>query len=199
MDLVIATHNTHKFKEIEAILGKLPLKLISLAAYPDVPALEEKGNSYTENAFHKARPVAEFTGQWVLADDTGLEVDALGGAPGLYSARYAGEGVSFRENRDKLLKALKGIPWEKRSARFRCVIVLVGPGAETVQVDGIVSGYITEEERGEGGFGYDAIFFVPEWGKTFSELKPDEKNQVSHRAQALKKVRPYLMDRLNVK
>jgi XTP/dITP diphosphohydrolase len=188
-NLVIATNNPHKFKEIQSILGNLPVPITSLSAFPDVPVLEEKGSTYLENAVHKARTVAQVTGHWALADDTGLEVDAIGGDPGLYSARYAGEGVSFDENKQKLLSVLEGIPWDERGALFRCVMALVSPSGETFEAEGTVSGYITEKEQGTGGFGYDGLFYLTELGKTLAELGPDDKNRVSHRARALEKLR----------
>lgn len=189
MELVIATHNSHKFKEIAALLGDLPIKLIPLSDYPHAPVLIEEGTTYTENAMSKAVTVERFTGQWALADDTGLEVDALRGAPGVYSARYAGEGVTFADNRRKLLSELAGVPWGRRTALFRCVMALVGPSGKEILVEGTVSGYIAEKERGTGGFGYDAVFYLPELDKTFAELSSDEKNQVSHRARALQKIK----------
>ena len=192
MKLVIATHNLHKFKEIAALLSDLPIQPIPLSDYPHAPVLKEEGTTYAENAMSKAATVERFTGQWALADDTGLEVDALQGAPGVYSARYAGEGVTFADNRRKLLSELKDVPWEKRTALFRCVMALVGPSGKEVLAEGTVSGYITEKERGTGGFGYDAVFYLPELGKTFAELGPDEKNRISHRARALEMARELL-------
>ena len=192
MELVIATNNRHKFEEIFSLLGDIPFELLPLSAYPNPPNLPEEGDTYQENALSKARRVSQFTKCWALGDDTGLEVDALDGAPGLYSARYAGEGVSFRENREKLLKALEGVSKPDRSALFRCVIALVGPSGEEKVVEGVVSGMITEEDQGTEGFGYDAIFFLPELGKTFSELDAREKNRVSHRAKAVEKIEEHL-------
>ena len=188
MKLVIATHNLHKFKEIAALLSDLPIQPIPLSDYPHAPVLKEEGTTYAENAMSKAATVERFTGQWALADDTGLEVAALQGAPGVYSARYAGEGVTFADNRRKLLSELKDVPWEKRTALFRCVMALVSPDGKETVAEGTVSGYITEKERGTGGFGYDAVFYLPELGKTFAELGPDEKNRISHRAKALRKI-----------
>jgi XTP/dITP diphosphohydrolase len=197
IELVIATNNRHKFEEIAALLSDLPVKLIPLSAYPDAPELKEEGRTYSENAISKARTVAGFTRKWALADDTGLEVTALNGAPGVYSARYAGEGVTFADNRRKLLKELTGIPWERRTARFRCVMALVEPSGKEMLTEGAVSGYITEEERGTGGFGYDAVFYRPDSGKTFAELSSEEKNRISHRARAAEKVKVYLRKQLD--
>jgi len=192
MDLVIATNNRHKVEEISEILSDLPIRTVPLSEFPDPPELIEEGETYAENALHKARTVAGFTKKWSLGDDTGLEVEPLGGAPGLYSARYAGEGVTFEENRKKLLSEMKGVPWKRRKAVFRCVMALVGPSGEEAVFEGTVPGYITEEDKGSGGFGYDAIFFLPDLKKTFAELDPSEKNQVSHRARALRRVRDHL-------
>ena len=126
-EIVIATNNRHKFEEIASILKEMPVRLIPLSDYPDAPELKEEGSTYAENAVHKARTAARFTGKWALADDTGLEVDALNGQPGLYSARFAGEGVTFADNKRKLLKLLESVPTEKRTATFRTVLALVGP------------------------------------------------------------------------
>lgn len=192
MELVIATHNSHKFKEIAALLGDLPIERIPLSDYPHAPVLREEGTTYAENALSKAVTVERFTGQWALADDTGLEVDALRGAPGVYSARYAGEGVTFADNRRKLLSELAGVPWGKRTALFRCVMALAGPSGKEILVEGTVSGYIAEEEGGTGGFGYDAVFYLPKLGKTLAELGPEEKNRISHRARAVEKIKEHL-------
>ena len=192
MRLVIATNNPHKFKEIVSILRDLPIEMTPLSDYPDAPVLIENGATYEENAVHKATQVARFTGEWTLADDTGLEVTALDGRPGLYSARFAGENVSFEQNKKKLLDDLKSVPWENRGAMFRCVMALVSPEGETEISEGTISGTITEWEQGAGGFGYDGVFFLPEKGKTLAEIGPEEKNQISHRARALKKIRGHL-------
>lgn len=192
MELVVATHNSHKFKEIAALLSDLPIKRIPLSDYPHAPVLREEGTTCAENALSKAVTVERFTGQWALADDTGLEVDALRGAPGVYSARYAGEGVTFADNRRKLLSELAGVQWGKRTALFRCVMALAGPSGEEILVEGTVSGYIAEKERGTGGFGYDAVFYLPELGKTMAELGPEEKNRISHRARAVEKIKEHL-------
>jgi non-canonical purine NTP pyrophosphatase (RdgB/HAM1 family) len=192
MTLVIATNNKYKFSEISGILSDLPVTIVPLSDYSEAPELIEEGRTYTENALHKAKTIARFTRQWALADDTGLEVDALNGAPGLYSARYAGEDVTFEQNREKLLRALKDIPRGKRTASFVCVMALAGPSGEASVFEGRVPGWITEEDRGTAGFGYDPVFFVPGAGKTFAEMPPEEKDRISHRALALKKVRDHL-------
>jgi XTP/dITP diphosphohydrolase len=140
----------------------------------------------------KALTVTQYTGKMSLADDTGLEVDALQGQPGLLSARFAGEGVTYADNRRKLLSLMKDIPSHQRTARFRCVMVLALPGGKTRTVEGVVEGSITLEERGEAGFGYDPVFYLPEAGKTLAQLTFEEKNKVSHRARALEKTKEIL-------
>ncbi|HEY4485094.1 MAG TPA: RdgB/HAM1 family non-canonical purine NTP pyrophosphatase, partial [Nitrospiria bacterium] len=148
----------------------------------------------TENAMHKALTVARFTDRWALGDDTGLEVDALNGQPGLYSARFAGEGASFEDNKRKLIGLLKSVPMEKRTAVFRTVLALASPAGRRHSVEGVLHGRIAEMEKGTGGFGYDALFYLPEKGKTFSELARDEKNKISHRALAAQKIREFLVE-----
>lgn len=191
-EIVVATNNPHKFEEISAILKGVPVRLIPLSDYPDAPALKEEGETYAENAVHKARTIADYTGKWALGDDTGLEVDALNGRPGLYSARFAGEGVTFADNRRKLLRLMESVPTEKRTATFRTVLALVGPSGETHVVEGVLRGRIAEQEQGTAGFGYDAVFDLPELEKTYAELTSEEKNRISHRALAVKKIRGYL-------
>ena len=197
-EIVIATNNRHKFDEISAILQGLPVRLIPLSDYPDAPELKEEGATYAENALHKALTVARFTGKWALADDTGLEVDALDGRPGLYSARFAGEGVTFADNKRKLLWLMESIPTEKRTAAFRTVLALVSPSGTSQVVEGVLYGRIAEKEQGTGGFGYDALFYLPEWGKTYAELTADEKNRISHRARAVQKIRESLLKTVGV-
>ncbi len=197
-EIVVATNNRHKVDEISALLKGLPVRLIPLSDYPDAPELKEEGATYAENALHKARTVARFTEKWALADDTGLEVDALDGRPGLYSARFAGEGVTFADNKRKLLRLMESVPAEKRTAAFRTVLALVSPSGKSHVVEGVLHGRIAEKEQGTGGFGYDALFYLPEWGKTYAELTADEKNRISHRARAVEKIRAYLQKTVGV-
>lgn len=192
MDLVIATRNIHKAKEIRAFLDDSGHRILTLESFPDVPDVVEDGKSYEENARKKAMMVLEKTGRAALADDTGLEVDALQGQPGLYSARFAGEGATFADNRRKLLSLMKEVLPPRRTARFRCVMVLAMPGGVTWTVEGVIEGTITQEELGEGGFGYDPVFYLPDLGKTLAQLSFDEKNRVSHRAKALEEIREIL-------
>ena len=185
MQIVLATHNRGKMEEMAAILGHLPVELLTLDAFPEIGDIPETGNTLKENAFIKAETVHRLTGLPALADDTGLEVDAFNGAPGIYSARYAGADATFDDNCQKMLKELHGIPVEKRTAWFRTVIAFVN-GGEKEWVEGVAEGRIIEEKRGIGGFGYDPIFYYPPLRKTFAELDSVEKNSISHRGKALR-------------
>ncbi len=193
--LVVATNNRHKLEEIRSILTLPGWTLLALDQFAGVPELREDGATYADNARSKAETVARFSGKTALGDDSGLEIDALDGAPGLYSARYAGVGVTFAENRNKVLAGLSGVPWERRLATFRCVLALVEPDGSCAFADGAIRGVITLEERGAEGFGYDPIFFVPEFGRTLAEMSPAEKNRISHRARALAQMRQILEQR----
>jgi len=192
-ELIVASRNSHKLEEIKALLKGVPFSISSLEKYPDVPEIEETGTTYEENALLKAVQVSKLTGCWALGDDTGLEVEAIDGQPGVYSARFAGEGVTFKENNDKLLLLLKDVPEEKRKATFYCVMALAEPRGKTRVVEGKVHGRIAKEYRGEQGFGYDPLFILSELNKTFAEISPAEKNKTSHRARALEKVREILL------
>jgi XTP/dITP diphosphohydrolase len=189
MKLVLATNNIHKIKEIRDLLAGLQVEILTKEAFPGFPDVEEIGSTLENNARLKAEEIFEFTGTPSLADDSGLEVDALGGAPGVMSARYAGEGCNFEDNNRKLLNALSGIPVEKRSARFRCVIALCVASGDTRLVEGAVEGRITTDIRGVEGFGYDPVFEIPHLGLTFAEMPAEQKNSMSHRGRALKKAR----------
>jgi len=179
---------------MESILREgADLVIRMLANYPDVTLPPETGTTYRENASRKATFVAQATGEWAMGDDSGLEVDALNGAPGLYSARFAGKGASYADNRKKLLECLRNLPDEKRTARFVCTVALAGPAGSLKVVERACHGRIAQAESGEGGFGYDPIFFLPEQGKTFAELAPAEKNQISHRGQAVRAALSILM------
>jgi len=185
--LVLATENRHKCEEIAMILrGGLAVTRETLADYPEIHLPPETGSDYAENALQKAVTVAQKTGHLALGDDSGLEVDALGGAPGLYSARFAGESATYAENRTKLLNLLTPFSDEKRGAKFICVIAIAHPSGEARIVKGICNGRIADAACGEGGFGYDPIFFIPAYQKTFSQLTPSEKNKISHRGQAVR-------------
>lgn len=194
-ELVLATRNPGKVREMAALLADLGVTMRSLFDVPGAPEVEEDGRTFAENAVKKAETIARFTGLPALADDSGLEVDALGGAPGVFSARYAGEGASDAANNEKLLAALAGVPAERRTARYRCVLALAAPGMPTVTVEGVCEGRIAEQPRGTGGFGYDPLFYLPGRGKTMAELRPEEKNAISHRGQALRRLKALLVER----
>ena len=192
--LLLATSNLHKLEEFRAIFSDLPLRLLSLRDLQLAIDVEETGTTYAENAELKARAYAQVSHMSTLADDSGLEIDALGGAPGVQSARYLGSETSYEERFRVILEQLKGLPLDQRSARFRCVIALVEPLGNIRMVEGVVEGVIAEGPRGTNGFGYDPIFFLPELGKTFAELEPEYKNRISHRARAAKSARKLLED-----
>ncbi|MDX7994638.1 XTP/dITP diphosphatase [Bacillus subtilis] len=187
-EAIIATHNPGKVKEFKEILEPRGYDVKSLAEIGFTEEIEETGHTFEENAILKAEAVAKAVNKMVIADDSGLSIDNLGGRPGVYSARYAGEQKDDQANIEKVLSELKGIEKEQRTARFRCALVVSIPGEETKTVEGHVEGYIAEEPRGEYGFGYDPIFIVKDKDKTMAELTSDEKNKISHRADALKKL-----------
>ena len=193
--LLLATSNPYKLEEFRAILSDLHLKLVSLSDLHLDIEVEETGTTFAENAELKARTYAQVSGMLTLADDSGLEIDALGGAPGVLSARYLGRETSYEERYRSILEQLKGLPMEQRTARFRCAIALAEPNGYTRIVDGAIEGVIASNPRGENGFGYDPIFYVPELEKTFAELAPEHKNRISHRAHAAQSVRKILEDR----
>jgi XTP/dITP diphosphohydrolase len=192
LELFLATRNEGKIREIGELLKGCETSLTSLRDYPDAPEVVENGGSYRDNALKKARFFAEWSGKLTLADDSGLEVDYLNGRPGVFSARYAGDRAGDRENNRKLLRELKGIPSQKRGAVFRCVMALVAPWGHVEVVEGECRGKVALEERGEEGFGYDPIFVIPRCGKTVAELSTAEKNRLSHRGKALRKVKKIL-------
>ncbi len=190
--LILATRNEGKVKELKEMLAGLPLEIRSLRDYPGLPEVEESGTTFVQNAVIKAETISEMTGEMVLADDSGLEVDLLGGKPGVYSARFAGESATDEENNRKLLELMKDAPAHKRGARFVCVIALAVPGKETITVEGSCRGILARSPRGTLGFGYDPLFIYEEEGKTFSELDPETKNRISHRGQAFRRAREIL-------
>jgi XTP/dITP diphosphohydrolase len=163
----------------------LPIEVLSLADYPSIPEADETGSTFTENAILKAVHAARFTGEMALADDSGLEVDGLGGLPGINSSRFAGPGATDTQRNELLLERMKDVPDEERSARFRCVAALVSPSGGAQTFDGVCEGRIIHRPHGEHGFGYDPLFYIPEHGKTMAELPPELKNRISHRARAM--------------
>jgi XTP/dITP diphosphohydrolase len=189
MNLIVATRNRGKVREIRKILKDPGIKVPSLADFQDVPSVKEDGKTFAENALKKARFYAKWFGETVIADDSGLEVDAINGAPGIYSARYAGERASDRENNRKLLDAMEGIPLSRRGAAFRCAIAIVSPTGRERVVEGSCRGRIGLKEVGTKGFGYDPLFFLPRLKKGMAQLTVDEKNRISHRGKALRKLR----------
>lgn len=193
MDLLLATRNVHKTREFAEILGD-KFKLRDLSALEEAPAIEETGRTFAENAILKARAVAQDRQLLVVADDSGLEVDALGGAPGIYSARYAGDNATDKDNVDKLLSELtrRNVPSHERSARFRCAIALARAGKLIGAFEGTAEGVIVDLARGAGGFGYDPIFLPDGFDKTFAELPAETKNRISHRAKAIVSLRDHL-------
>ena len=191
-ELVLATRNRHKGEELAALLSDLDICIRTMDDFPDVPDVIEDGETCEANAIKKARAVSRATGLAAVADDTGLEVDELGGQPGVYAARYAGEHVTYEDNWRKLLRELSGIPHDRRTARFITVAAVASPSGDVQVAEGQLQGFITEEPAGARGFGYDPIFLVPELGKTLAELSPEEKNRISHRAKAFAQVREIL-------
>lgn len=193
--LVLASRNKGKIAELRELLIELPVEIVGLDAYPDLPEIEETGTTFLENAMIKAKAVAEYTGELSLADDSGLEVDALGGEPGVYSARYGQLGWNDRERYEYLLSKLQGIAAERLSARFHSTVALVDPVTGRLEVaDGAVEGLIMDQPKGSQGFGYDPIFFLPGLGKTMAELPDSEKNSLSHRGRAIRKILPKIIE-----
>lgn len=191
--ILIATTNQGKLREVRSLLADLPLSLESLGDHPSLPEPVEDADSFEGNARIKALHYAELTGRWTLADDSGLEVDALGGAPGIHSARYAGEARDDAANNAKLIAALAGIVAEGRTARFRCAVALALDGKVQATADGCVEGTMIDQPRGNNGFGYDPHFLLADCALTAAELAPDEKNRISHRGQALRAIRPAIV------
>ena len=189
-ELIVASRNKGKVREIMELLAGLPYKVSSLLDYPHIPEIIEDGKTYRANALKKARAVALATGKMAMSDDSGIEVKALGNAPGIYSARFAGEGASEKARNQKLFAMLKNVPMAKRQARYRCVIALVdAKGQELGVVQGTCGGYIATSEQGTNGFGFDPLFLLKRYNKTFGQLPPELKAKISHRARALKKFR----------
>ena len=196
--LVFATGNEGKMKEIREILKELDLEICSLKEAGIQMDAEENGTTFEENALIKARAAAAHTDAIVMADDSGLEIDYLGGEPGVYSARYLGEDTSYRIKNQNLIDRLEGVPDEKRTARFVCVIAAVLPDGRTLTSRGTIEGIIGREERGGGGFGYDPIFFLPEYGCSTAELSMEQKNEISHRGKALREMKDKLRRELSL-
>lgn len=187
--LIFATGNENKMKEIRMILGDLDYEILSMKEAGIDADIVEDGKTFEENAIIKATAISKLSGCLVLADDSGLEVDYMDKMPGIYSARWMGEDTSYRIKNKAIIDKLEGVPDEKRTARFVCAIAAAFPDGRVVTKRGTIEGIIGYEERGENGFGYDPIFFLPEYGKTTAELSPEEKNQISHRGRALELIK----------
>ena len=197
-ELVLATRNRHKGAELAVLLAGLPIRIRTMEEFPEVPDVVEDGDTCEANAIKKARAVSQATGLLAVADDTGLEVDALGGRPGVYAARYAGVQATYEDNWRKLLVEMTGVSSDRRTARFVTVAAVAWPSQAVEVTTGRLDGLITEEPAGARGFGYDPVFFVPELGKTLAELSSEEKNRISHRAKAFAQVRDLLQNRLRM-
>lgn len=196
--IIFATGNKDKIKEIQQILADLNVEVITMKDAGISIDIEENGTTYEENALIKARAVSVYTDCIVMADDSGLEIDYLNCEPGIYSARYMGEDTSYRIKNGNLIERLNGVPDEERTARFVCAIAAVFPDGHEVTTRGVINGRIGYEEKGTNGFGYDPIFYVPEFGKTTAELSEAEKNQVSHRGNALRLMKEELKKYANI-
>lgn len=201
--ILVATTNIGKIAELKAMLD-LDTQWLDLSYYPEIEEIEEDGQTFIENACKKAIGYAQITGQWTIADDSGLQVDALGGEPGVKSARYSGEKtinddgtLIDHRNIAKVLELLEGVPQEKRTARFFCSLALASPEEVLIETEGTLEGLITKKEIGKNGFGYDPIFFVPHLNKTIAQLTSEEKNAISHRGNAIRKLKPLLEKLLN--
>jgi len=196
MKIVLATHNHDKEIELQHSLQGLGVEICSLSEYPDIGDIEETGTTLLENSLLKAHTVHDRTGLPAIADDTGLEVDALDGAPGVYSARFSGADATYEDNVNKLLSVMEEVSDDMRSARFRTVISFVD-GNQELWTEGHIDGKIIDFPRGNAGFGYDPVFYIPQLEKTFAELSTEEKNKISHRGLALQKLRKILVNVLN--
>ncbi|MBM3248478.1 MAG: RdgB/HAM1 family non-canonical purine NTP pyrophosphatase [Candidatus Omnitrophica bacterium] len=189
MDLVIATKNKKKLKEIEELLGDLNLRILSLADFPRAPKIIEDGKTFDQNAIKKAATISMYTGKLTMGEDSGLEVNALKNKPGVYSSRYSGEDATDRKNNLKLLRDLKGTPLKRRAARYRCSIAIADKHKLITVVNGSCNGLIGFRSKGSTGFGYDPLFLIPKYNKTFAELGEKIKHTMSHRAKAIKKAK----------
>ena len=202
--IVLATGNPGKLREIAQVLAGLPVDIVGLNEVTDITEPDETGETFAQNARDKALYYSQATGRWCLADDSGLEVDALGGAPGIRSARYSGDTVTPRSDRKtldlanntKLLTALKDVPDDERTARFVCCLALAGPDGILIETSGTFEGLVARSGAGDNGFGYDPLFYIPDHGCTAAQLPPEEKNRISHRGQAVRRFAELLTDYL---
>ena len=192
MDIIIASNNQGKVEEIKKFYKELGITFFSLKDFPNLPEINEKFKTYRKNALEKAKKISGITKMIALADDSGLEVDALGGKPGIHSARFGGGKISDKEKNQLILDMLKDVPEPLRTARFVCIIAIAIPDGETYTVRGVCEGVITQKPAGYSGFGYDPIFFLPEYNMTFAEMDRNLKNRISHRGKALKEAKKIL-------
>ena len=192
MQIVLATRNQHKNQELVALLSGLDITIRTLDDFPEAPEVVEDGDTCEANAMKKAVEIARYTGLPAVADDTGLEVDALNGRPGAFAARYAGEHATYEDNCRKLLQELHGVSPAQRGARFVTVAAIAFPGGKTMSAKGVLNGVIAESATGSHGFGYDPVFILPEYGQTLGQLPPEVKNQISHRARAFAQAKTLL-------
>ncbi|MDQ0244658.1 XTP/dITP diphosphohydrolase [Bacillus fengqiuensis] len=191
-EVIIATKNQGKAKEFESLFSSKGVAVKTLLDFPEAIDVEETGKTFRENAVLKAEEISRQFNKIVIADDSGLCIDVLNGKPGVYSARYAGSEKSDEANMEKVLEKMKGIPLPERTAHFHCALAVAVPGQETIVVEGACEGLITEEKKGGNGFGYDPIFYVPSLQRTMAQLEKEEKNKISHRANALKRLGPVI-------
>ena len=194
-EIVLATRNKHKVDELAVLLGDIGIRIRTLTDFPNAPEVEEDGLTCEANAIKKATEISRSTGLTAVADDTGLEVDALNGRPGVYAARYAGEHATYENNCRKLVQELEGVPHERRTARFITVAAIAVPGEPVQVTQGVLNGYITDKASGSKGFGYDPVFYVPELQATLAEISAEEKNRISHRAKAFLQAKELLRAR----
>lgn len=193
-ELLVATKNKGKLREIKELLSGFDLKITSLSDYPDLPDIIEDGKSFRQNAIKKAKIIAAYTQKLVMGEDSGLEVKALNNAPGIYSARFSGNNPTDKKNNSKLLNSLKGVSLDNRQARYRCLIALFDGNNFISTVSGTCGGVIDLRHKGKNGFGYDPLFLIPKYNKTFGQLPSEVKSKISHRAKALKKFRVSLQE-----
>lgn len=193
IELVLASRNKGKIEELKKLLSGLPVKVLSLSDFNCIPDIEETGSTFADNAEIKAKTVSSITGKYALADDSGLEIDALGGQPGVYSNRFAGPDATDEDRYNKVLDLMTGIPEQKRTARFRAAVSIATPDGDVITVEDKCEGRIAFEPQGNNGFGYDPVFYIPELGKTAAQLSPEEKNRISHRGKAMESTKDILM------
>lgn len=193
-EIVLATKNKDKIREITDIIKDYNVKIKTFLDFNDFIDIKEDGLTIEENSQKKALGISKHKGLWTIADDSGLFVDAINGHPGVYSSRYAGENANYIDNNLKLLKELEGIDIKKRTATFKCAITIAGPCGKYITVVGEIKGYILNEMRGNNGFGYDPLFYIPQYNMTFAQMPLELKNKISHRANAFNKIKPYLIN-----